>query len=241
MKKSVIVLAAASLGMLASCGNKATVKNGEAYGLVHGAGYVGAATVKVEGDKITDATLMEYCLPTYITPEAASDDTVAVEVTSHGETSTKNFYKEVKFGSYTLTFNAEQKTYLSGTTTMVAFFQSEEACKAYAAAVAANEVSVTIAGAAKKDIMTHAALSKDENGYGGAKFDWKKNRNATVEAFKSLGEDLLKAAKKTEGDDLKNWYVGDTNTGATWTDLNTTKENSTSYAQLLVNALKAAK
>ena len=51
MKKSVIVLAAASLGMLASCGNKATVKNGEAYGLVHGAGYVGAATVKVEGDK----------------------------------------------------------------------------------------------------------------------------------------------------------------------------------------------
>lgn len=240
MKKSVIVLAAASLGVLASCGDNTVTKNGEAFGLVHGAGYVGSATVKVENDKITAATLSEFCLPTYIVSDTATDDTVTAEVTSHNQTVTRHFYKEVKFSTYTLTFSAEKKTYLSGETEMVAFFQSEAAAKAYAEAVLANEVAVTISGQANKTILTNEKLNKDLNGYGGERFNWKSNRDATVAAFIRHGEKLLTATQKSGSEDRK-WYVDDVDTGATWVDLASKKPNSLSYAQLLVNALRAAK
>ena len=77
-KNIVLTLAAAS--MLAACGN--TAKTGAAYGMTHGAGYISKATVTVDGGKVTDATLVEVCLPDYVQPASASADTVEATVKS---------------------------------------------------------------------------------------------------------------------------------------------------------------
>lgn len=223
---------------LAACGGN-TAKTGEAVGLVHGAGYVGFATVTVDGEKITKATLTEYCFPSYVTEETAGEGLTAVEVTSHGATSTKYFYNTVKFGSYTLTATAEGYKTADGKTE-VALFGDDAAAKAWKDAVVAGNVEVN----GKKDIMTNAKLCKDENGYGGTNFDWKGNRDKTIAAFIAQGEKINTATTKavTVDEKTKNyWVIGEYETGATWTDLNTRKEGSLSYAELLVKALKAAK
>ena len=243
-----LFLAAASL-MLAACGgnnageSKApapVVKNGEAFGLVHGAGYVGYATVTTTDGKITAATLTEYCFPSYITAEAAEEGkTVDVDVTAHGSTSTKHFYKEVKFGTYTLTASAEgYKT--ADNKTEKALFADDAAAKAWKEAIVAGNVEVN----GVKTIMTNDKLCKDKNGYGGTNFDWKGNRDKTVAAFIAQGEKITTATTKkvTVDEKEKNyWVIGEYETGATWTDFNTRKEGSLSYAELLVKALNAVK
>ena len=243
-----LFLAAASL-MLAACGgnnageSKApVVKNGEAFGLVHGAGYVGYATVTTTDGKITAATLTEYCFPSYITAEAAEEGkTVDVEVTAHGSTSTKHFYKEVKFGTYTLTADAEAKGYKTADNkTEVQLFGDDAAAKAWKEAIVAGNVEVN----GVKTIMTNDKICKDKNGYGGANFDWKGNRDKTVAAFIAQGEKITTATTKkvTVDEKEKNyWVIGEYETGATWTDFNTRKEGSLSYAELLVKALNAVK
>ena len=239
-----LFLAAASL-MLAACGgnnageSKApapVVKNGEAFGLVHGAGYVGYATVTTTDGKITAATLTEYCFPSYVTADAAEEGkTVDVEVTAHGSTSTKHFYKEVKFGTYTLTADAEAKGYKTADNkTEVQLFGDDAAAKAWKEAIVAGNVEVN----GVKTIMTNDKICKDKNGYGGTKFDWKGNRDKTVAAFIANGDKITTA---TQDEESKKWKIGDVDTGATWTDFNTRKEGTLSYAELLVKALNAVK
>ncbi len=62
---------AAGAGVLAGCTPKAADKTGEAYGLVHGGGYVGYSQITTNGDSVKELTLTEVCLPTEV--EAGSD------------------------------------------------------------------------------------------------------------------------------------------------------------------------
>ena len=241
-----LFLAAASL-MLAACGgNNAVeskgeskapvVKNGEAFGLVHGAGYVGYATVTTTDGKITAATLTEYCFPSYVTADAAEEGkTTTLTITGRHGDEEKIFYNEVKFGTYTLTVDAEAKGYKTADgKTEVQLFGDDAAAKAWKEAIVAGSVEVN----GVKTIMTNDTICKDKNGYGGTTFDWKGNRDKTVAAFIANGDKITTA---TQDDDTGKWKIGEVDTGATWTDFNTRKEGSLSYAELLVKALKAVK
>lgn len=229
------------------------IHTGEAFGLVHGAGYAGFASITVKAGAITDVQLSEVCLPTYIT--IPNDDTtigadykVKATVKDHGKDVEKTFYKTVTFGSVTMTYDLT-KGYVVGDKTMVEFFQDAQNVKTYYKAVMANKVAVIVGEGdegKKTDVMTKAALSKEENGYwagdkiAAGQLGWKANRDAIVKYVKEKGVDeLLKLElKELEGD--KYWV--DTNgvsTGATWTDQNTEKANTLSYSKLIKNAFDA--
>ncbi len=229
------------------------IHTGEAFGLVHGAGYAGFASVTVKAGAITDVQLSEVCLPTYIT--IPNDDTtigeaykVKATVKDHGNDVEKTFYKTVTFGSVTMTYDLT-KGYMVNDKTMVEFFQDAQNVKTYYKAVMANKVAVIVGEGdkgKKTDVMTKAALSKEENGYWAGssikdgQLGWKANRDAIVKYVKEKGVDeLLKLElKELEGD--KYWV--DTNgvsTGATWTDQNTEKANTLSYSKLIKNAFDA--
>lgn len=266
MKKFVAV-ALAGVSACALCFGLAACKEDEtneeaavAYGLVHGGSYVGKATVEVDKDgKVTDATLNEVCLPTYVTADdsVAAEDKVTVTVTDHGSEVEKSYYKTVSYGDVTLTYDATAKDYKSGSTTMAEFFQTEANAKAFFEAVMENKVSVSVGGENKTDIMNKASLCKEENGYWTTKDDednsysrWKVNRDATVEYVKENGVQMLATlVRNTEGttDDYganaKYWVDGNgVSTGATWTDMNsdTSEANYFSYAQLFVKAYIAS-
>lgn len=204
---------------LSACGGGD--KEAEAYGLVHKAGYVGYTTVKIDkNDKVVDATLTEYCFPTQV---------------KNGT----DYYSEVTYGNVTMTYDVDAKTYKVGTQTLKEYFKSEANCKTYVEAVNEGKVEVTVDGAKKNDVMTKEALCKDYNGYGGTKFDWKLNRDATVKyvkenGFKNIFSLTLKDGKWVDSENV--------NSGASWTDMNTTVEGSLSYVELMVNAFnKVAK
>ena len=245
----------AGVAAFAGCGDAET--KGEAYGLVHGAGYIGYASITVKGDKITDATLSEVCLPTYVVagenvPDA---DKVTDTVISHGNEVTKVFYKTVSYGDVTLTYEAG-KGYMNGTTSFADMMKDEAKAKAYYDAVMSNSVSVTIGSDKKTDILNKAALSKDENGYwtrkdkdGNDYSRWKMNRDATVNYVKEHGVANLtqlvmseeKAPDVKEDKEVNYWMDGTINTGATWSDFY--KANASgylTYAQLFINAHAAA-
>lgn len=229
------------------------IHTGEAFGLVHGAGYAGFASVTVKAGAITDVQLSEVCLPTYIT--IPNDDTtigedykVKATVKDHGNDVEKTFYKTVTFGSVTMTYDLT-KGYMVGDKTMVEFFQDAQNVKTYYKAVMANKVAVIVGEGdegKKTDVMTKAALSKEENGYWAGssikdgQLGWKANRDAIVKYVKEKGVDEL---LKLELKDLNNdKYWVDTNgvsTGATWTDQNTEKANTLSYSKLIKNAFDA--
>lgn len=250
-QKSVIAVACAGVlcaGVAAVAGCNSD-KTGEAWALTHGAGYVGYASITVNGDKVKDATLTEVCLPTHVeagetVPEA---DKVTVKVMSHGKEVEATYYKTVSYGSVTLTYDAEAKTYKSGTTALLDLFKDEAACKAYYEAVITNQVSVTVGSEKKTDVLNKKSLSKEDNGYwtkeddNGNKYSqWKVNRDATVKYVKDNGvANLLKLARN---DETKLWMDGTISTGATWSDLNsdTTGKGYLSYAQLIVKANDAA-
>lgn len=223
-------LCAGALALSACGGDKDT----GAYGLVHNAGYVGYSTVTVDkDDKVTDATLTEYCFPTQV------------------KTADGDYYAEVTYGKVTMKYDEEGKTYKVGEQTLKEYFKDEDNCKTYVKAVNDGKVYVTVDGVKKNDVMTKAALCKDDNGYGGTKFDWKKNRDATVNYVKTYGAaELLKLEPEEwvtdkNGNPAPSGVWSDSNnvsTGATWTDLNTVKEGTLSYAQLIVKAFnKVAK
>lgn len=232
---------------------------GESNALVHGAGYVGKATAGLTKDykgnvKLASLTLNEYCLPSYITiadeDKASFDagDYVTGQVLSHGSAVTQNWYKTVKFGDITLTATLGALSGQEGENWLSYVdaegnnpFATEEGCKAWADAVIADAVTIELKAGNKT--VGNKEFNKDVNGYGGSKFDWKMNRDATIAMVMDYGVEAALAAKK--GEDGKHWVITDENgdeieTGATWTDLNTVKEGSTSYAQLLKNALDKA-
>lgn len=208
-----------------------------AYGLVHGNGYVGKATVTVDANGVvTDATLDEACLPTYVAPkEPVEGWTVADEVESHGVSVTKNFYKTVKFGGYTATYDLATHTYLIDGLPMLNRFQSTVYARAWFEAVNTDSVVVVSADGKKEDgeIMNSATLLKSQNGYwSGDKITppalgWEENAVATSAFFVENYEAFVPAFYQNGPENLfyghgsngQPWFWNGINTGATWTDM----------------------
>lgn len=233
------------------------VKNGTSYGLVHGGGYVGKATISYKEGNVTDATLTEICFPTEVqAPAAVGDDyKVTVTVENHGSDVEKTFYKIFKVGSVEFTYDATAKAYKTAEgTTFEAWVATGSNARVYAETALANKIQVKVGegtenkGEWKTDILNKASLCKDDNGYWtvGGVSKWKANRDATIAYVKAHGVDnLLKLTQDTAANSAtKNqWFDGTLSTGATWKDFNsdTTGKNYVSYAQLIVNASNAAK
>ena len=218
------------------------IHTGEAFGLVHNAGYAGFASITVKAGAITDVQLSEVCFPTQV--QADSDVADAYKVTVGEGASAKTYYKTVTYAGVTMTYDAA-KGYMVGDKTLKDYFQDAQNVKTYYKAVMANKVTVIVGEGdegKKTDVMTKAALSKEENGYWAGdkikpgQLGWKANRDAIVKYVKEKGVDeLLKL-------ELKDKYWVDTNgvsTGATWTDQNTEKANTLSYSKLIKNAFDA--
>ena len=227
-------------------------KTGKAFALVHKGGYVGAADVELVSSMnytthtneitILGANLHEVELPTSLTISAeekatlAASDYIEATVMSHGSEVNNVYYKTVKFGDVTLTgsYDAAKKSFkYEG-----ADFSKEEVCKAYYNAVMNDGVTLVLSTGNKN--VGHAKLNKEENGYGGTKFNWKMNRDKTVGAFVQYGPEAMQASTLNTGD--KQWHVTDSKDkdiaiGATWTDLNSKPTSGyVSYVDLLVNA-----
>src|SRR5699024_4456594 len=137
-----------------------------------GNGYVGKATVTVDANGVvTDATLDEACLPTYVTAkEPVEGVTTTDKVTSHGSEVTKHFYTTVKFGGYTATYDLATHTYLINGLPMLDRFQSTVYARAWFEAVYTDSVVVVVSADGKKEdgeIMNSATLLKSQNGYWG--------------------------------------------------------------------------
>ena len=254
---------AATAGVIAGCGS--ADKTGEAYGLTHGAGYVGYSKVVLNGDKVKEVVLTEVCLPTYVTAAetVADGDKVNGTYNNHGKAATADFYKTVTVGSTVFTYDVT----LSGDysigyktadgTTLLSWLATEANCKAYYEAVTTNSLKVKIGSDDKTDVMNNANLSKEENGYwgrtdkdGNSYSRWKMNRDATVAYVKANGTAnltaLVKATDKVadakEDKEVTYWMDGTISTGATWSDLNPAKSDGYfSYAELIVKANEAAK
>ncbi|MCX4286767.1 MAG: hypothetical protein OSJ68_05705, partial [Clostridia bacterium] len=176
----------------------------EAWGLVHGAGYAGYATITYKAGAISDVTLSEVCLPTQVTAgETVSDEyKVTATINNHGKPAERVYYKTVKYDSVTMTYDATldengySKGYMVGDKTLVEYFQTEKNVQVYYNAVMNNSVSVVVgkkgdgSDEVKKDVMTKKALSKEENGYWpnnthtGYDSAWKWNRDLTVKYVK---------------------------------------------------------
>lgn len=256
---ALVAAIATTAGVLAGCNNSgSTTKNGtgEAYGLVHGAGYVGYSKIVYEDNKVTALTLTEVCLPTQVkaSAEVAEADRVAVVGTS----STTYYYKNVSYGSVTLTYDATDG-YKVGSETLVKYLENEANCKAYYEAVINNQIKVSVGGQDKTDIMNKSTLSKEDNGYwtrenketSTSYSRWKMNRDATVEYVKANGTSKLTKLTKgekvndpKEGKDVQYWTDGSVTTGATWNDLNPADKNGKTYytyAELILKAEKAIK
>ena len=225
------------------------IHTGEAFGLVHNAGYAGFASVTVKAGAITDVQLSEVCLPTQVQVKADSNVPDEYKVTVGEGTSAKTYYKTVTYAGVTMTYDAT-KGYMVGDKTLKEYFQNEQNVKTYYKAVMANKVTVIVGEGnegKKTDVMTKAALSKEENGYwAGEKIaegqlGWKANRDAVVKYVKEKGVDeLLKLELKDLNND-KYWVDSNgVSTGATWTDMNTKDtKNYVSYSQLIKNAFDA--
>ena len=216
--------AALGTGVAFAAGCADAEKTGEAYALVHSTGsYIGYVSITYKGDEITDLYLTEVVLPnqsSYVN-YADGDSTVA--------------YTQVKYDNVTITNN--DGTWTVGTSSLKDYFQSEANCKAYYEAAMGNKIVGTKADGTTETI-NKSKFSKETNGYGGTRFDWKGNVKKTVDYVLEYGVDnLLKLTKDGT------WKDGTIDTGATWTDLNpgAAPDGSTSYAQLIVNAYNAAK
>ena len=127
--------------------------------------------------------------------------------------------------------------------------------EAWANAVIANEVTLVLKAGDKK--VGNKEFNKDVNGYGGTRFDWIGQRNATVGIVMDYGVEALTTAElkvvSTTSDEngsitstKKAWFItvdGEkVQTTATWTDLNsdTAGKGYSSYAQLIKAAYDKA-
>lgn len=205
------------------------------YGLVHGQGYVGKATVTIDANGVvTDAALDEACLPTYVTAaDPVEGFTVADEVESHGAKVTKNFYKTVKFGGYTATYDVATHTYLIDGLPMLDRFASIVYARAWFES--ANTDSVVVVSNDGKtedgDVMNSAKLLKTQNGYWSEPtapaLGWEENAVATCNFFVENYEAFVPAFYQNGPENLfyghsangQPWFWNGVNTGATWTDM----------------------
>ncbi len=228
--KKILVIALAVIMMvsalaLVACGPQEKV----AYGIVHKS-YVGKATVTISGGKMTAANLDEAQQPTSVTADAAIEGyTVSVEVAGKNGTSTKHYYKTVKFAGVTAEMNAEGNYIVDGKAFLDWLKESEANCEKWFEAVASDSVAVVLASGEDKTIMTSAKLLKSKNGYWGtpaeAALGWKANVEATCNYVVENGfggfsakEDLT---QQDNGAKLDNEWVdkNGVKTGATWTDM----------------------
>lgn len=238
------------------------MKVGTDVNLVHGAGYVGVATVGLTKDyhgdiNIAAVTLKEYCLPTQVAPTDVTGLAETDYVKYAGKHGDSYAYKTAKIGDVTLTAKTEEVTADGKTTTKLVGYVKEGETTNWFAKVDNQKAYVNHlvnGGKVVYEVSTGnveadvSKFDKDVNGYGGTTFNWKENRDATVAMVMTYGTDAcLAATRQTEaGEDGRRYWVvkdGDEDvvTGATWTDLNTVKEGSTSYVQLIKNAEDAAK
>ena len=204
------------------------------YGLVHGQGYVGKATVTIDANGVvTAAALDEACLPTYVTAaDPVEGFTVADEVESHGAKVTKNFYKTVKFGGYTATYDVATHTYLIDGLPMLDRFASIVYARAWFES--ANTDSVVVVSDDKTedgDVMNSATLLKTQNGYWSKPtapaLGWEENAVATCNFFVENYEAFVPAFYQNGPGNLfyghsangQPWFWNGVNTGATWTDM----------------------
>ncbi|MEG1706811.1 MAG: hypothetical protein RR086_02260 [Clostridia bacterium] len=242
-KKILVLLLAivmvVSVVVFAGCSSD---KVGVAYGLVHGLGYVGQATITVDGEgKIKAATLDEACFPSQVVlsveEQAKLDkDDYSNFAGKHGATVG---YKTVKFGTYTLV--GDGITYKSGAKTIVELFADEVAAKAYFEAAKAGEVkAITKAG---EVVLTAKQLLKSQNGYWGKpsekQLGWQANVDATcayvvANGFANITKLTLKDNSATNPKLENEWMDGTISTGATWVDM-------LGYCKLLESASKLAK
>lgn len=278
---AVACIATLGTGIAFAAGCTPTGKTGEAYGLSHGGKYISRATVTLSADgKVTDASLVEVELPNSVTKKGTSttsaadalsqtgvsgnNDYVIVETSAQATTNNVTtttytataYYKTVKYGNVTMTFDATAKAYKIGDKTLVEYYYNNEpAAKAYYEAVLSNNISVVVGGQEKKDVMTNAELNKEVNGYwtkkdaSGADYSrWLWNRDATINFVKANGVDGLASLTKSTNDEDKvddgkgnkvtYFMSGNVSTGATWSDLYKATAPTTyyTYAQLLINA-----
>ncbi|MDE6075715.1 MAG: hypothetical protein K2G26_04690, partial [Clostridia bacterium] len=192
----------AGVAALAGC---SADKTGEAYGLVHGGGYVGYSKIVTNGNMVKDLCLYEVCLPTQI---KAGDDVADDDKVVNG---TSAYYKTVSYGGLTLTYKTVNEVagyYTSANQILGDYLKAEKNAKAYYEAVTTNTIKVTVGGQEKTDIMNNATLNKEENGYwtrtdknGESYSRWKMNRDATVNYVKSYG--LANLSKLTKSS--ANW------------------------------------
>lgn len=245
-----VLAVSASMAAFAGCSSSTT---GEAYALTHSDGqYVSKATVTVNGDDITEATITEVYTPIRFTAEAVDGDYTVTDGSSI-------YYKTVKYGDVTLTYSADNSDYMVGSVTMTEYFKTEANAKAYYEAVVSNSVAVVLAED-NYTIITNTTANKDENGYwtregadGNNYSRWQANRNATIAyvvEYDSAAFGTLTKSETAEADTLGGssevyyWYdANNINTGATWSDMSITDSTraATGYIQLLQNAYNAAK
>ncbi|MEG1706480.1 MAG: InlB B-repeat-containing protein, partial [Clostridia bacterium] len=191
---------------------------GVAYGLVHGQGYVGQATVSVNHKGVvTDATLDEACFPSQVVLSAEEQAKLDKNdyTTFAGKHGSTVGYKTVKFGTYTLV--GDGVTYKSGDKTIVELFADEVAAKAYFEAVVAGDVKAVLVGN-KTVVLTAEQLLKSKNGYGGTSFNWAKAVEATTQYVIDNGFDATIGGFEINKDGMYQDNNG-ISTGATWVDI----------------------
>lgn len=211
----------------------AATKDYTSYGLVHGNGYVGKATVTVDANGVvTNATLDEACLPTYVATKEPVEGFTTNDEANPGK-GNKNFYTTVKFGGYTATYDLATHTYLINGLPMLDRFQSTVYARAWFEAVNTDSVVVVSADGKKEDgeVMNSATLLKSQNGYWGKPTEpaigWEENAVATstffVENYEAFVPSFYKYGPENlfygHGSNGQPWFWNGINTGATWTDM----------------------
>ena len=191
-----------------------------AYGRVHKK-YAGKATVYVVKGQVVAADLDEACLPTQVTvAEAIEGYTV--------EASGKHYYKTVKFADVTMVYDAEQGSYMVGTTKAADWINNAANSQKYFEAAAANQVKATVEGG--ELVMTASQLLKSLNNYwptthagvtGGTALGWKANVVATCNYVVANGFSAESFSDVAGTGALDNEKVDNNgvHTGATWSDM----------------------
>lgn len=223
-KLLVVVLAVVmlvSVFALAACGETSKFTTKRAYGLVHGKGYVGNATVEVDKDgSLVSAKLDEACFPSQVTLTA--EDTAKLNEGEYGTVSGKHgdstVYAKVKVGSIVFELDTTAKAYKVSGKTLEEYFADAAACEAYYTAVENNDIYVTVKGVETAGVITKADLLKTQNGYWtgvttGAQ-GWGTNAMATCHYVMEYG---FGATSFEKGDKFFTDNNG-VSTGATWTD-----------------------
>ena len=258
MKTTGTVIADEDITINVTIGNG--YKTGEGYGLSH-------RSAAVTGAFVTTITAMDYSTHTTsttvlganyheveffdgeisdVTGLTADTDYVTVTETdaSTSETTTTYYYKTVNVGDVAFTYNTDDSAYETADgTTLAVWCQTEANAKTYYDAVMNNNINVVLSSGNGATIYTKATLNKEDNGYGGTRYDWAGNRNAVCYFLQNYGMDALLATVQNETSGEWEWTNpdGDVVTAGTANDINSDPtDGHLSYAQILELAYNAS-